>query len=779
SADTGIAPGMAVDLEGGEADELYADGAVAGRAMSAEEMPSPSAAPRPEAKAPMRRDKSSNSAASTPDQPIAMRTNFDALALFAAEVPTNAQGQATVKIKLPDNLTRYRIMAVAVAGNREFGQGESTLTARLPLMVRQSPPRFLNFGDHCELPVVLQNQTDQPMEVQVAMRAFNAKLDDARGRQLVVPANNRVEVRFPVATDEAGKARFQVAAQSKTGSDASQFEFPVWTPATSEAFATYGEIDKGAIAQPVKMPGEVWPQFGGLEVTTSSTAVGALTDAVLYLVAYPFECSEQVASRVMSIAALRDVLSAFKAEGLPPEKELLAAVGRDIEKLKNMQNYDGGWDYWIRGRESDPYLSIHVGHALVRAKQKKFAVPDDVLERNRQFLVDIQSHIPYYYSQEAKWALRAYALYVRMLSGDNDPATGRAILAEAGQVEKLGLETLGWLLPVLSKDPASAAQVKAIRLHLNNRVSETAATAQFTTSYGDSNYLLLYSDRRVDAVLLEALILDSPKSDIIPKIVRGLLDHRSKGHWGNTQENCWVLLALDRYFNTYEKVEPDFVARVWLGQQYAGEHAFKGRTTEESLIKVPMKMLSDKAQNLVLQKDGKGRLYYRIGMRYAPKSLKLDPADYGFVVERRYEAIDDNRDVSRDADGVWHVKAGAKVRVRLTMVAPERRYHVALVDPLPAGLEAMNPALAVTGEVPREPNASPYWWWGGTWYEHQNLRDERTEAFSSLVWPGVYEYTYVARATTPGDFVVPPTKAEEMYHPETFGRCGTDRLVVE
>jgi len=115
------------------------------------------------------------------------------------------------------------------------------------------------------------------------------------------------------------------------------------------------------------------------------------------------------------------------------------------------------------------------------------------------------------------------------------------------------------------------------------------------------------------------------------------------------------------------------------------------------------------------------------------------------------------------------------------MVAPTRRHHVALVDPLPAGLEVLNPALAVTGPVPRDPKAasSNYWFWLGTWYEHQNLRDDRAEAFTSLLWEGVYDYTYVARATTPGRYVVPPPKAEEMYHPETFGRGPANVLVVE
>lgn len=71
------------------------------------------------------------------------------------------------------------------------------------------------------------------------------------------------------------------------------------------------------------------------------------------------------------------------------------------------------------------------------------------------------------------------------------------------------------------------------------------------------------------------------------------------------------------------------------------------------------------------------------------------------------------------------------------------------------------------------------WWLRQNWFEHQNFRDDRAEAFASLLWEGVYTYSYVARATTPGQFIVPPAKAEEMYHPETFGRTGTDFLRVE
>ena len=722
------------------------------------------------------------------NQPIAIRSNFNPLAAFSPSVKTGADGKAVVEVKLPDNLTRYRIVAIAAAGAKNFGKGESAITARLPLMVRPSPPRFLNFGDTFKLPIVVQNQTDAAMTVRVAVRATNAAITDGAGREVRVPANDRVEVQFPAAAELAGTARFQIVGASGKASDAAELALPVWTPATTEAFATYGVIDSGAVRQPVALPGKVITQFGGLEVSTASTNLQSLTDALLYLVKYPFECAEQRASRIVAIAALRDVLEAFETKDMPSPAALEKSVAEDIERLSQMQNYDGGYAFWDRGHPSVPYLTVYVTNALARAKAKGFTVPQALLDRAKPYLRDIESKYPWYYSKEVRWAISAYALYTRKLLGDVDIAKGQKLVKDA-TVAKLSMEANGWLLGLFAQNPAAAAERKAIVRHALNRVSETAGAANFTTGYGDGNYLLLSSDRRVDGVMLEALIEEQPKLDLIPKLVTGLLAHRKAGRWLNTQENAFVLLALDRYFQTYEKVTPDFVARVWLGKDYAGEHAFKGRQTDTHELAIPMAFVASHdtpvpgANVLTIQKTGKGRLYYRVGMTYAPASLKLLPADYGFVVERIYEGADDPKDVTREKNGTWHIKAGSRVRVKLTMVNENRRYHVALVDPLPAGLEPMNPRLAVTGPIPTDPNEQKsrgrYWWWLGPWYEHQNMRDERVEAFASLLWEGVHTYEYVARATTPGNFVVPPPKAEEMYMPETFGRGGSDRVIVE
>jgi alpha-2-macroglobulin len=111
-------------------------------------------------------------------------------------------------------------MVVAVSDGRYFGTSEANLTARLPLMVRPSAPRFLNFGDQLELPVVVQNQTDAPMTVDMAMQTSNLALTGAAGVRVTVPAQDRVEVRFPATTMRPGTARFQVAAVSGPYADA-------------------------------------------------------------------------------------------------------------------------------------------------------------------------------------------------------------------------------------------------------------------------------------------------------------------------------------------------------------------------------------------------------------------------------------------------------------------------------------------------------------------------------------------------------------------------------
>jgi uncharacterized protein YfaS (alpha-2-macroglobulin family) len=645
-----------------------------------------------------------------PGAPIQVRTDFSANAAWLPALTTGPDGVVRQEVKLPDNLTRYRVTAVVVDRGTAAGRNTTDLTARLPLMLRPSAPRFLNFGDHAELPLVLQNQTDQAMVVSVALRADNLKVDGSTrgGRKVTVPARDRVEVRFPVAAEEAGVVRLQAAAASGKYADAAELSLPVWTPATTEAFATYGVLDgpKGTVAmrQPMKVPGEVWPQHGGLEIQTSSTALQELTDAFIYLVDYPYGCVEQLSSRVLSVAALRDVLTAFGAEGLPDGPALDKMVKADVDELVKRQEPDGSWGWWRRGEgRPSPTTTLHATHALVRAHQAGVPLDARALSKALGRIERIEEITPKEWGKESRLALKAQAVAIRRAGKRDVAAMAMSVYREGGGVAGLSLESLGWLMPSLP--PAEQAEIRA---HLNNRVTESAASARFVTSYGETDdAMILGSSRRTDAVILDALLQVSPDDALLPKVVAGLLDGRAQGRWASTQENAWVLLALQRYFRVSEAVTPDLMARAWLGDGLVGEHRFQGRTTERATTEVPMAWLAEQGDaDITLAREGAGRMYYRMGLRYAPRSLELAAAERGFSVTRTWEGVDDPADVRLGDDGVWHVKAGARVRVTLRMVAPDRRYHVALVDPLPAGLGDPEPRAAWARRRCRLPTAT-------------------------------------------------------------------------
>jgi uncharacterized protein YfaS (alpha-2-macroglobulin family) len=117
------------------------------------------------------------------------------------------------------------------------------------------------------------------------------------------------------------------------------------------------------------------------------------------------------------------------------------------------------------------------------------------------------------------------------------------------------------------------------------------------------------------------------------------------------------------------------------------------------------------------------------------------------------------------------VELGARVLVRLETINTTLRHSVALVDPLPAGLEAVNTNLAIA-ERAAAGTTSADW-------VHTNMRANRSEAFAMHLAEGTHQFSYTARATTPGTFVAAPAKAEEMYSPETFGRSAGTTVVVE
>jgi uncharacterized protein YfaS (alpha-2-macroglobulin family) len=187
-------------------------------------------------------------------------------------------------------------------------------------------------------------------------------------------------------------------------------------------------------------------------------------------------------------------------------------------------------------------------------------------------------------------------------------------------------------------------------------------------------------------------------------------------------------------------------------------------------------------------------LYYHVTVHEVPRERPVNPDQKGIAVERWYEDYRTGRPITT-------IEEGSLVRVRLRITLTAERQFLALTDPLPAGLEAVDLSLRTTGELPGPASAAPegeqreeddesgsgyswgwyYGYWDSGWwspFDHRELRDDRVSWVATYLWPGQYTATYIARATTPGVFVRPPAHAEEMYNPSVQGRSDGGTFTV-
>jgi uncharacterized protein YfaS (alpha-2-macroglobulin family) len=214
--------------------------------------------------------------------------------------------------------------------------------------------------------------------------------------------------------------------------------------------------------------------------------------------------------------------------------------------------------------------------------------------------------------------------------------------------------------------------------------------------------------------------------------------------------------------------------------------------TEDSTVKVPLTNLLETDANgrprlsLHIESNQANRVFYAVQVDEVPLAAPTRPDIKGMVVERWYESYSDGKPITS-------IQEGEIVRVRLRVTVPANRQFVVLEDPLPAGLEAIDFRLRTSSRIestdvaPTDQRQSSPWqawlygsWADGAWsaWEHRELRDDRVLYFARVLWPGTYDASYVARATTTGSFVRPPAHAEEMYNPALQGRSDGGRFHV-
>jgi uncharacterized protein YfaS (alpha-2-macroglobulin family) len=158
------------------------------------------------------------------------------------------------------------------------------------------------------------------------------------------------------------------------------------------------------------------------------------------------------------------------------------------------------------------------------------------------------------------------------------------------------------------------------------------------------------------------------------------------------------------------------------------------------------------------------------------------------------------REYSVERDGKWtllaspmRIRVGELVRVDLYLSLRAARNFVVVDDPVPGGVEPVNRDLATAstvdadkGEVKR-PKGS-FWFRHDDWIDfgfsygnfyHKELRHHAARFYSEYLPAGNYHLSYVAQSIDPGEFIVLPTHAEEMYDPDVFGKSAPAWLRVE
>jgi uncharacterized protein YfaS (alpha-2-macroglobulin family) len=771
---------------------------------------------------------------------VAVREDFSPLAAFEPAVRTDADGRARIRIRLPDTATRYRILATASRGAGEFGTGEGTLVARREFLVRPSFPRFLHPGDRAELTLLVQNLSEEDRPVDVAARAPGLEMEGSGGVRVQVGAGNRREVRIPARARHTGPQRIEVVAVGGELSDAAAVTVPVEPALAPRITALHAEVEEGAVLRlPVAVPADALPEFGELEVGLSTSVLEPLVEELAVLFREPELWPSATVARVLGSASLGERLGDFVSKRIPPAKELEAQIEEDVRYLvsevySRWLGFGGGGNPAVPSLSLPPLGFLDGVLALRRAAEAGYDEASRPLHGLTRHLRDRMEALLDRYDPEEAEARRyrahsiAYTAFVlhQLAGGSSTGLMPRGLVDWAARLvpDALDSETLAWLAVVLADAQGGAPIADAFQTALLNRAVETGATATFRTGAAvmvagagaGEEQLLLDSRRRTDAIVLTALLQLDPEHPVLPRVLRGLLAHMDgTGHRTSHHEAGWLLTAAGDYARIREGPAPDLVARAWLGDVPFMEEAFDQHTYRSVVRQMPLEGLplanAEGGSLLTVERSGTGPLLVRASLRSSPADPFQPPEARGFVVDRRYEAVDDPGDVHRDADGTWHVRAGARVRVRVTFAATARRYQVRLRDPLPAGLEAINPRLE-GGALPDEdeepptnrPVGSPachplldghhpgslYANWtecmvdwrlraGFPWHTYRQLRSNRMEAYAALVPAGTYETTYLVRATSPGTFVAAPPEIYELRHGETRGRGGADRIVVE
>lgn len=727
---------------------------------------------------------------------ITVRKNFVATPLWLASGLTDAQGRITASVSAPDNLTRYRIMAVAAHGVDRFGHGESAFKINKPLMVEPAVPRFARLGDEFLVKAVVHNTTANSGAVEVtltldgtanfleekrdfvpaSLKSAEASTPKQRKVVLQIKAGETAATAFPVQFVGLGTAKWQWTARSvgwaSEVNDGTESTFDVNHPVPELKYVNYTRLTAEAPVDnlvkdvnPALLEGE-----GSLAVGLSNSRLYEARDALDYVLTYPYGCVEQTTSATMPWLALG------KYEPLFPEElgngKAKNAIQAGVNKLLQMTTDEGGLAYWPGGQESSLWGSAYGGLMLLRARDQGANVPEDAITKLVEFLSKklrgLDEEKDLYNLTDSAMALYTLAkagkpepAYQNLLFGRRDklPETARLYLALSmclsNAPDQQIKDTLGWK-PTAPPAPAKAEGSKGKAKAKAASVSPPPVVWSHWAGSGANKALRL--------IVYTHLGLTTEAEALAVSILQS---RNGRGEWGNTFTNAWTLTALAAYERSLKKNGEPLAASARWDAQDLPLNLMAGFSSAKVNFALNQNLAS---RPLSVSLPAGREAFARIEARSFPPQRDFAGENKGYAIERSYEELN----MDGTTSGTDDLRVGDMVLVTLKIEIGGGDRYLAIDDALPAVFEAINPEFGTQNERDEEQLADGTQAW---FCDHREIRTDRALFFTDYApAKGKFSLRYLARVIAEGDTTAPPARIEAMYQPDKYGLSPTQRV---
>lgn len=671
---------------------------------------------------------------------IALRQNFREV-LFFRQVETDGQGVAAVEFETSDQLSAYRLMAVAY-DEACFGAGEKRLLVSKDLLVTENMPEFARLDDSFRAGFQVSNRLAAGLGVTAVAQAQGIALQGPGEHRLTIGGRQNGVAIFQFRADRLGEAQLRFYALSEKEKDGLLHKLAVSDNLVTE---TLLDFDSGR-----RLEKQVQPQEGAeqqrLRLRVAPSILHQTVKIAEKLIFYPYECLEQRTSRALPFLALDDAL-VERLELRIDGGQIRRAVQEYLDIIPEFQNEAGGLGYYRSAPWPSEYLTAYVLWAMELARDRGYRVNAETMERAANFLR----------SSRLAPEPEAFFQFVLSLSGKADR---EKVLKLGAERDKLSLTARAFLLRALHRqgiDPKLEAEIASGFL---TRLQVEADFAYFDASA--SRYwrdLPFLSSRYVTALALSAFLDSGSDFPLAPRVVNWLLETGPE-QWHTTQTNFWVLEAMGQYARAFEKKPASRAVA-----EIAGEKQTKVFASPRDSLQVE-KDLGDRRETAGVRAEGDGLLYLTTELSY--KLRNPGPKSRGITVQRNVYGPD-----GRPAP-VY--RRGQTYQVELLIEVDKEVPYGVIDEPLAAGFEVLRQDVATTREL-KEYNSRNAAGYGSGWLRQENASDR--VVFYSYALQGKIRVVYFIKALYSGSYTWLPTLVQGMYHPQYFGRGGTEKAEVK